>query len=280
MAVSTRIESLNILLDTAGKDLLKEEYGKVIQNIQKTTISNLLKNTDLSGDPTAGSVEAKRFVNVQSQPYGTARAANKGQAVKAKPVPVQINVDRELIEEVEEKDVAFYGVEGVIQRAIARQQLSLQRELERAFFLKAKTQGTSLSTGETEINKIVEGVIQQIETTKNDWVDGVPRDMIHLVCDTNTYGIIRDDLDRGVQNANVNTAVADFKTYHGVSVYSSVYLPTGVKITGMCQGSIAQPIKLSLADPIKIQLSDAYAFGLFFYYGVEAVMPDLIVTYE
>ena len=79
--------------------------------------------------------------------------------------------------------------------------------------------------------------------------------------------------------SNVNTAIAEFGTYHGVRIYSSVYLPVGVKVIGMCHGSVAQPIKLSLADPIKVQLSDAYAFGLFFYYGVEAVMPDLIVTY-
>jgi len=198
----------------------------------------------------------------------------------AKPVPVQINVDRELIEEAEEKDVAFYGIEGLIARATARQQLSLQRELERSFFAKANASGTALTPSGTAIHQIIEGVIQQIETTKNDFVDGVPRDMIHLICDTNTYGLIRDDLDRGVQNANVNTAIAEFGTYHGVRIYSSVYLPVGVKVIGMCHGSVAQPIKLSLADPIKVQLSDAYAFGLFFYYGVEAVMPDLIVTYS
>lgn len=62
-----RISSLNMLLDTEGKDLLAEEYGKVIENIEKTAISGQLKNTDLSGTPTSGTVEAKRFVNASSK---------------------------------------------------------------------------------------------------------------------------------------------------------------------------------------------------------------------
>ena len=46
-----RIDSLSIQLQTSSsaKDKLKEEYGKVIENVQKNTISALLKNTDLSG---------------------------------------------------------------------------------------------------------------------------------------------------------------------------------------------------------------------------------------
>lgn len=59
----TRITSLNTLLDTTGKMFLAEEYGKVIENVQKLTISGKMKNTELSGDPHAGTVEAKRFAN-------------------------------------------------------------------------------------------------------------------------------------------------------------------------------------------------------------------------
>ena len=57
-----RISSLNVLLTDSGKDFLAEQYGKVIANIQKNPISSQLKNTDLSGSPTSGTVEAKRFV--------------------------------------------------------------------------------------------------------------------------------------------------------------------------------------------------------------------------
>lgn len=272
-----RIESLNMLLETTGRDFLAEEYGKVIENIQKTTISSLLKNTDLSGNPTAGTVEAKRFVNSQSQPYGTARSAGRANSVRVRPVTVPIDIDRELIEELEDKDIALYGVEGTIQRRIMNHQNSLIRELERAFFTVANTAGTTVSTASTAINEIAEAAIQQIESTKNDFVDGVPRDLITLVMDTATYGLLRDDLDRGVNNANIDTSIEEFGRWHGVNVFSSVYLPIGRKVIGMAQGSIAQPIRANVTTPRQLELSDAYAFGIFFYYGCTDVMPDLIV---
>jgi hypothetical protein len=107
-------------------------------------------------------------------------------------------------------------------------------------------------------------------------VDGVDRDMISLICSTAAYGLLRDDLDRAANNANVSTAAAEFGTYHGVRVYSSVYWPAGVRIIGMANGSVAQPVRTSVSDPIKLQQSDAYGFGIFYYFGTKAVMPDLI----
>ena len=60
-----RIESLSVLLENEGKMLLSETYDGVIENVQKGTLSSTLKNTDLSGDPTSGTVEAKRFQNAE-----------------------------------------------------------------------------------------------------------------------------------------------------------------------------------------------------------------------
>ena len=119
MAETTRITSLNMLLDPTGKMLLAEEYGKVIENVQKNTISGKMKNTELSGDPSAGTVEAKRFANATSKNYGTARGAAKGDGVKGKPVTIPINVDKEIVEEVEQKDVSLLGVEGLIAKRTA-----------------------------------------------------------------------------------------------------------------------------------------------------------------
>lgn len=53
-----RLDALSIELVTTGKDKLAEEYGKVIENLQHITLASRLKNTDLSGDPTSGTVEA------------------------------------------------------------------------------------------------------------------------------------------------------------------------------------------------------------------------------
>ena len=87
----SRINALNILTTDEGKEYLSELYGKVIANVMKALVSVGMKNQDLSGDPTSGSVEAKRFVNASSQKYGTARAAGEGVAVKSEPVVIQIN---------------------------------------------------------------------------------------------------------------------------------------------------------------------------------------------
>lgn len=271
-----RIQSLGMLLEQGGKDYLAEEYGKVIENLEKTTISGALKNTDLSGTPASGSVEAKRFINSASKDYGTARSANKGDQVKAKPVTIAINVDKEIIEEIEEKDVSLYGVDGVVARRVANHGKSMTRELERAFFAEAVSAGSALETDKTAINEKIEALIQQIENTKNDYVDGVDRDMISVVCDTATYGELRAFLDN-TNNANVATDAAEFGRFHGVKVYSSVYLPAGTKAVGMVDGAVAQPVLPTVADPEKIQLSNAIGFGIFYSYGTKAVMPDLIV---
>lgn len=284
-----RINSLSILLSTSGKDQLAEKYGPVIENLQKATISGALKNTELSGDPTTGTVEAKRFVNAASAAYGTARAAQKGTGVKASPVTVALNVDKEIIEEIEEKDVRLYGVDNVINRRVSNHGKSMERELERAFFKEAATAGTTITLTKTSINEKVEELIQSIEATKNDFVDGVDRDMISIVLDTATYGELRSFLDTGTHNANVGTNAKEFGLFHGVRVYSSVYLPTltapaadskttttTVHMIGMVNGSVALPVMPTVAAPEKIQLSNAIGFGIFYSYGVKAVMPDLI----
>lgn len=271
-----RIDSLSILLDPSGQDKLAEAYGKVIDNISKSTISAQLKNQDLSGDPTTGTVEAKRFENTESKAYGTARSGNAGEKIKAKPVTISINTDKEMINEVEEKDVALYGVDGLISRKSTINQKSMQRELERAFFQEAVDSGTDAElTSETKIEEWLEALIQKVETVNNKYVDGVDRDMIAVVLDTATYGKARTFIDT-TQNANVNTSVGEFGVFHGVRVYSSVYLPAGTNGVAMCEGSIAQPVLTWLDEAGKIPLSNAYHFGMFYSYGTEAVMPDLI----
>lgn len=271
-----RIASLNMLLTDTGKDFLAELYGDVIENVQKGTISNILKNTNLSGSPTSGTVEAKRFVNSTSKAYGTARAANKGDAVKVEPVTVAVNTHREIVEEVEDADTVMYGVDGLLTRRSADHARSMTRELERAFFSAAVTAGTAITTTETKAELILEAAIQQIENTKNDFVDGVPRDMIAFVCSTEFYGQIRNFLDT-TQNSNVDTATGEFGRYHGVPVYSSVYLPAKTNFVGMVEGSVAQPVRPKPYGAEKIQLSNAYGIALFYDYGTKVVMPDLIV---
>lgn len=270
-----RIESLNILLEQSGKDYLKELYGKVIENVNKQLVSVNMKNTDLSGNPEAGTVEAKRFVNASSKAYGTARAAGKGDAVKAKPVTVAIDQDKEIVEELEQKDVSLYGVDGIMGRRATNHVQRMASELDTAFFLEGKTAGTKITLTATDTAEEIEEAIQTVENTKNDFVDGVPRSMINLVCSTAYYGKIRTFLDK-VSRPNIDSTAEEFNAYHGVKTFSSVHLPEGVDYEIMVDGAIAQPVMSDEYTAEKIPLSNAYGVELFYHYGTKAVMPDLI----
>ena len=280
---TTRIDSLNVLLDGSsdGKMLLKEAYDGVIANVQKGTISSKIKNTDLSGDPSAGTVEAKRFVNASSQAYGTARGAGKGTAVKGKTVTVPINVDREFVEEVEQKDIKLLGVDGLVAKRSANHAQRLVAELDTAFFAEGKTAGTQFKPASTmtDIKDIVEAAILQLEKLRNNYIDGLDRSMLSITFDPDTYSAMRMYLDT-VMNTNVDTTTEEFNMYHGVKCYNSNRLPSGVKFEIMMDESIAQPVMSDVYTAEKIPLSDAVGIELFFHYGTKAVTPDTILWYD
>lgn len=275
-----RLDALSIELRTEGKDKLAEEYGKVIENLQHITLASRLKNTDLSGEPTSGTVEAKRFVNKVGKAYGTARTAGKGDYIKAEPVVIAINDNTEYIEEVEEKDLRTYGVGGLIERRTRNHQDALAVELDTKFFAEAVNEGTSFtpSAGATAIEDEIEEAIQEIETTKNDFVNGVPRNQIEVVMSPAYYGKLRNKIN-SISNSNDLGQVRNYEegTFNNVSIYSNVFLPEGINYVVMVKGAVAQPIMTSIYNPAKIDLSDATAFGLFAYKGTKAVTPDLII---
>ena len=275
-----RLDALSIDLRTTGKDKLAEEYGKVIENLQHITLASRLKNTDLSGDPTSGTVEAKRFVNKVGKTYGTARTAGKADYIKAEPVVISLNDDTEYLEEVEEKDLKTYGVNGLIERRTRNHQDALAVELDTKFFAEAVNEGTSFSpsAGATAIEDEIEEAIQEIETTKNDFVQGVPRNMIEVVMSPAYYGKLRNKIN-SISNSNDLGQVKNYEqgTFNNVNVYSNVFLPEGINYLVMVKGAVAQPVMTTIYNPAKIDLSDATAFGLFAYKGTKAVTPDLII---
>ena len=275
-----RIDALSIDLRTTGKDKLAEEYGKVIENLQHITLASQLKNTDLSGDPTSGTVEAKRFVNVSGKSYGTARAARAGDHIEAEPVVIPINDNTEYLEEVEEKDLRTYGVNGLIERRTRNHQGALAVELDTKFFAEAVDKGTSFTPTGTNpsIEDEMEEAIQEIETTKNDFVQGVPRNMIEVVASPATYGRLRNKINSISNNLKLGQ-LANYEqgTFNNVSIYSSVFLPEGVNYVVMVRGAVAQPVMTSIYNPREVEFSDATAFGLFAYKGTKAVTPDLII---
>lgn len=274
-----REDALSIELQTTGKDKLAEEYGKVIENINTKTVSARIKNKDLSGNPKTGTLEAKRFVNVKGKAYGTARAGGSGQKAKVKPVVIAIDDNTEYIEEVEEKDLMLYGVSGLIERRTKNHEQSLTVELEEKFFTKAKEKGIKFTPTETAIDEEIEQAIQTVETTKNDFVRGVPRSMIEIIMTPVKYGKLRNKIAT-LPNSNSNVKSFEEGIFNNARITSSVFLPAGVEYIVMVDGAVAQPVIPSIYNPAKIGLSDATGFGLFAYKGTEAVMEDLIIYKE
>ena len=254
-----RTKAISLIQSGSTKVDLAELSGLVISNIQKDTLSQGLKSQAYTGNPASGSVEFKRFKNSASQPYGTARTAGKGDAITVPPTTVNLNTHKEIVEEAQ-----------------------------------AKAEGTSYTpASDAGIEDLLEGIIQTLESVKNDYVRGVPRNMIRLVLDPLTYGKARNYLDKSTNNANVDTAAEDFAIFHGVRVYSSINLPvtseatsdsktktTTVHAIAMIEGAIAQPAVIyPYKEPEKIPLSNDYGVSMFFDYGTKALTPDLIFWY-
>lgn len=273
-----RIGSLYLLNTDGGRALLAQRYGAVIENVENMLLSTNFKNRDLSGDMDAGSVEAKRFANATSQPYGTAAANGIGTPIQLQPVNVPINIHKEIIEPLEKYDASRLGVPDLITLRTRNHARAMARELERAFYECAFAAGTSFTPTGSTVEEILEELIQTIETTQNDFVDGVPRDMIHIICSPSFYGQVRAYLDT-TYNANIDTARDDFFAFHGVRMYASTYLPTGVNCVALVEGAIAQPIRSDVYTAREIPLTNRWSLELFYDYGTTAVMPDLIYTY-
>ena len=274
-----RTKAISLIQSGATKVDLAELSGLVIANIQKETLSSGLKSQSYTGNPATGSVEYKRFKNSASQAYGTARAAGKGDAITVPPTTVNLDT---------------FGVGNIMARRADNHVDTVAAELDAAFFLCAANEGTDFTTTETDIEAQVEALIQTLETVKNDYVRGVPRNLIRLVLDPVFYGKIRTYLDKNTNNANVDTAAEDFALFHGVRVYSSINLPvttetvetTKTKTTtyhmiAMIEGAVAQPAVIyPYGEPEKIPLSNDYGVSMFFDYGTKALTPDLIFTYS
>lgn len=276
-----RTNAISLLAGASTPATLAEIYGRVIENVQKSTLSTAMKSQLYTGNPAAGSVEFKRFVNSASKAYGTARTAGKGDKVTAPPTVVNLSVHKEIVEEVAKFDLDTFGVEGIMRRRADNHVLSMAAELDRAFFEEADTSGTAFTpdSGTTGIQNILESMIQTLETTKNDYVDGVDRNLMDLVLTPAKYGEIRTFLDTQSSH-NVDSAAEEFGMYHGVRVYSCTRLPDKCNALLMVRGAVAQPVVSNqYSNPEKIPLSDDFAVSLFYNYGTKALTPDLILKW-
>lgn len=281
-----RTKAISLIQTGSTKVELSELSGLVISNIQKETLAAGLKSQSYTGNPATGSVEYKRFKNSASQAYGTARTAGKGAAITVPPTTVNLDIHREIVEEAAKFDLDTFGVGNIMARRADNHVDTVAAELDADFFAKAKTAGTKLTAKGTTVEDQLEELIQAVETVKNDYVRGVPRNLIRLVLDPVMYGRARNYLDKGTNNANVDTAAEDFRMFHGVRVYSSINLPvapgtTATRALCMVDGAMGQPVVMyPYAEPEKIPLSNDYGVSMFYDYGTKALTPDLIFYIE
>lgn len=271
-------DSLNILVQgTEEKDKLAEILDGVLENVQASAISEQIKAKNGSGEPESGSVEYKRFANAELKDKGTARAAGKGDALAAKPVIVNIDTDKEIIEELQEKDVKLYGIAGMAKKRKANHEKRIKAYLDREFFAKV-IEGTKVTPASTEYKDIIDNLISTAKATKNNYIDGIDAEDLVLVVNDVARKSLKDHLDTLPNGTEPKTA--SIGVYDSVTVYESTRLPENISVVVMMDGAIAQPYYVSEYDAEKIPLDDAIALESFLYKGTKALMPDTIYYYE
>lgn len=273
-----RTDALSIYTDVEEdvKDLLAERYDALIANVAAKAISSNIKNKNLSGDPRAGSVEVSRFANSTAQTYGTARTAGAGEKLdNSGKVTVNINVDREITTEIEQKDIRFKGLTDVLADRTKNHDQTMIVDLDKAFFAEAVSAATEVSvTGLTSMAQIVDAAIEKVTNVTNDFVEGVDRAEVVVTLTSAAYDKLLREHDFSPIN-ETSVQAGRMGRYHGVTVYENIR-QTAAVITQRIE-SIAQPVVIDeYSTPERIQLSNAFATALFYSYGTKAVTPDLI----
>lgn len=253
-------------------DALSVSYKAITDQIQKAALSLKLKNTDIEGNPMSGSVIVRRLQTAGVQAYGTARAALAGNKIKNNGIQVNLDTPLEIVEEVNKFDLQQYGLADMIGRRATSFGLKFASDLDYRFFNTAVSQGTLYTAPLfSSMADRIEGLIQSVENTKNQNVDGVDRSMINLTLSTEAYGLIKNLIDK-LPNPVAGGVSVD--TFHGVRIYSNIRQT--VQAICMVDGAIAQPVIVIDFATVDIPLSAETAMEMFYKLGTQAVMPDLI----
>lgn len=270
-----RQDANSIFINDTDKDKLAETYAGVIEAVQKGAISEQIKNKNYSGDATTGTVEIDRFKNADVNDLGTARTNGAGNKLKNNgKVTVTVDTDKEIVEEIAKKDIKLHGISGMAEKRKANHIKKMIAYLDKAFFEVAEAEGTTVEIATGNIVEKLEKLIQAVETTVNDWVDGVDRDMLVLTVSPAVYGDLANYIDSVPNSLNgLNDDV-----FHKVRIFSN-HRQTKDAIC-MIDGAVAQLITTDEYDAEKIPLSNDIALELFFSKGTKAVMPDLIKFVE
>lgn len=286
-------DALSIYLENGTtKAYLKNVLAGIFENYQKEALSARFKSKNANLNRAAGSYEFKRFANSTVRDYGTARTAGKGDKIIAPPIVVNLDKNKEIVEEVNffDADGSFTdeGFKAMVERRKTNFELSVTDFLDLDFFSVAKAGGTAATAlGVTDLDS-TKSFKRQIETligkfektgkngTENKYVRGIDRRYMALVLDSSLYGLVKDELN---DCRNFSQMISDekFTGINGVACFSSVNLPDGADYVLMTMDSIAQPVLPSGFEFEKIPLSIEYAMEMFFRYGSKVLAPELVL---
>lgn len=286
-------DALSIYLENGTtKAYLKNVLAGIFENYQKEALSARFKSKNANLNRAAGSYEFKRFANSTVRDYGTARTAGKGDKIIAPPITVNLDKNKEIVEEVNffDADGSFTdeGFKAMVERRKTNFELSVTDFLDLDFFSVAKAGGTAATAlGVTDLDS-TKSFKRQIETligkfektgkngTENKYVRGIDRRYMALILDSSLYGLVKDELN---DCRNFSQMISDekFTGINGVACFSSVNLPDGVDYELMTMDSIAQPVLPSGFEFEKIPLSIEYAMEMFFRYGSKVLAPELVL---
>ena len=281
MATIVDNQSLNVLrtdvpLPTTAE--MELAYGALIANYQRQTISQVMRNENLLGTLTSGSVRAARYANSTSQPYGTARTNLRAQALRELKVLVEIKEYREIPEEFEEFDQRTMPdfFQQVISGRNTNMADTMARDRETDFFTTARDAGTAVAVAGATPDVQFENLVLNLTTLQNEFFHGIDRNMIYVIMTDAAYSAFRVNINRDMANPNVNSAAEKFIMHNGVRVFPSPYLPLGVSRIVMARGSVAMP---QLVLPFRIA-QEPYSFAhivkIAYAMTATAVMPDTI----
>ena len=268
--------SLNIFTDLTQetKDQLNDVLAGVIENIQVTAVSEAIKNKKGSGDPEGGSITYKRFANATLQTKGTARTAGAGNPLQDENVIINLDDDKEIVEELQKKDIKLLGIAGLAERRKANFAKRVAAYLDTKFFATAKTAGNAYAGSETDVQDILDEMIVTAKTVSSDYIDGIDAEDLVIVLDAEWRKEMKNKLDALPNGTDPRNGLIGM--YDSIDVHESNRLGSGVHAFVMLKESVAEPWYVSEYNAEKIPLDDAIALENFLYCGAGALNSEAI----
>ena len=274
------LQTANSVVDSQGNpDDLLLQYGKIMERVSAGTVYRDLVNTNYIDTPVrGGTIQVRRMKASTSQAYGTARTAGEGAILKNLKPTVKVDTDREIAEEMDAKDKKLWTDKGdlaVLQSRQADFSTSMNIELEKAYFekleLTAQANGLVDVSGGSDLQDKLTLLIQHLEKLENEYVSGVERAFMVMTVNP----VIYDALEK-VRTTfnNPITGRTDENAFRRVAIRPA--LRQGYDAIIQVVGSLAEPVVMDDFYIAKPDLSNDHYAYISYYYGVDAVMSDLV----